>query len=435
MGDSNIRTDAFERCIVQGDGWCLYRALLVAKYIQEHPGTGCNSEEVKKYKTGNDNIVLGEITKLRDYIQKQIDDKTQPGIDISDNISLMISQSSSNKDANYYDRFKVIDVRSYLKAMLLQKPEKFFGDVQIIGYAFAHMNQINVNVYESVSQNPDKLRKSYPFRGQKFFQGKPTLHIYHEGRIHFEALIPKELSELQPPIQEPVGAIQQMQQASQLQGPPPPFPGDRPPSTFETVTLGPKSYNLPVEASDDEYRNQVFARLKAVPTEYEQLIAKLTSDEQAVLRDTGFIKQQFLIDHAEYMADFFKALPNCNTETSVMLHKQCDKSYFLIFALLHSAAQEAGEQMAEEKFVGDEELMRKGAAVSFFQKRLEPGEEPDTVRKLALQLIRLKNPNKTGTTSLLTSYANMKKATRSIVPTQPLVNTEAIVQELFTLRI
>jgi hypothetical protein len=191
--------------------------------------------------------------------------------------------------------------------------------------------------------------------------------------------------------------------------------------------LGPNTYNLPVGASDDEYRSQVFARLKAVPTEYDYLIVLLTEDEQAILRDTGFIKRQFLIDHAQYMADFFKALPNCTTETSVMLNKQCDTSYFLIFALLHSAAQEASEQMLQGKFVRDDELLRKDAALSFFQKRLEPGKEPDGIRKLVLKLIKLKNPNKPGIGVLLTSYVNRKNASQ--------LNPEAIVNEIFTLRI
>jgi hypothetical protein len=233
-----------------------------------------------------------------------------------------------------------------------------------------------------------------------------------------------------PPPPPPGPAAAAAAKQPQPPGPVPPFPGARPPSTFETIHLGTNSYVIPVGASDDQYRTQVFARLKVVPAEYDKLIALLTEDERAILRDMGFLKQSFLIDYAQYMADFFKALPQCTTETSVMLHRQCDTSYFLIFALLHSAAQEASTQMEQGKFVGDDELLRKGAALSLFKKRLEPGKEPDGIRKLVLKLIKLKNPNKPGVTTLLTSLANAKKkaANNGLDP-------EAIVNELFTLRI
>jgi hypothetical protein len=347
-------------------------------------------------------------------------------------------------DISYYSGFGVKDADTYINAMTeIKDGEKFFGDAQIVANAFARMNNINVNVYEPAEwtlpgeqpgsvitiKEPENYRKSYP--DTVLFPNKPFLHIYHGGRIHYQAMIPN--TESSPLLQLPQAAAAaeaqpQPQPQPQPQAQPPPFPGDRPPSTFETISLGPNPYNLPVGASDDKYRTQVFARLKAVPVEYDQLIVLLTEDERAILQDMGFLKQQFLIDFAQYMADFFQTLPHCTTETSVMLHRQCDTSYFLIFALLHSAAQEANEQMTQGEFVGDDELLRKRATANFFQKRLQPGKELDGVRKFVLKLTKLKNPNKPSVGSLLSSYVNMKKNTSQ-------VNSEAIVNELFTLRI
>jgi hypothetical protein len=195
------------------------------------------------------------------------------------------------------------------------------------------------------------------------------------------------------------------------------MPTKRPPSTFTTVQLGAKTYNLPTGKEDNEFRRDLFATLAAsqTPSEtYKAVLSHLTEDERAILQDTGFIKESFLIKYADRMASFFEALPDCNTDTSVMLNQKCFTSYFLIFALLHSAAQEMGDAFAIGKPIPDLELMKQEAVLSAVQ----PGDS--MLRKFVLNLIRIRTPGHD-----LQSLVLRKKETKNA--------KDSAIEEIFTL--
>ena len=166
-----------------------------------------------------------------------------------------------------------------------------------------------------------------------------------------------------------------------------PVPSVRPPSEFTTIQLGPRTYNLPTGKGDIEFRKELFAALAANRTteNYKAVLGHLYADEIAILQDTGFIKESFLVKYADDIPTFFEALPECTTDTAVMLNKQCSKSYFLIYALLHSAAQEAVGSDAGTP-MSDVELLQQQALLS----SVKPGDSE--LRKFILNLLRIRTP-------------------------------------------
>ncbi len=166
-----------------------------------------------------------------------------------------------------------------------------------------------------------------------------------------------------------------------------PMPSVRPPSEFTTIQLGPRTYNLPTGKGDIEFRKELFAALAANRTteNYKAALGHLYADEIAILQDTGFIKESFLVKYADDIPTFFEALPECTTDTAVMLNKQCSKSYFLIYALLHSAAQEVVGSNAGTP-MSDVELLQQQALLS----SVKPGDSE--LRKFILNLLRIRTP-------------------------------------------
>lgn len=162
------------------------------------------------------------------------------------------------------------------------------------------------------------------------------------------------------------------------------------PSEFTTVTLGSKSYSLPIDTLYGTYRTDLFTAYAPAETTltHEQVLNGLHPDERVILRDTGFDEPSFLKRYAIDMPKFFEALPKCTTDTSVMLHRECDASYFLIFALLHQKAQEAAKPTG--KPLTDLELLQKQAVLSSI--RTKPKDQ--AIRNLVGKLIRIHTPGR-----------------------------------------
>jgi hypothetical protein len=204
-------------CNVEGDGWCLYRSLLLAKYLLDTDSDDCGTDAAKKIINENDDIIRIEIERIVQYIRTEIVNGTQIGTYFIETIPLLISNVNKQEDvdANYYKDWNVTDVSGYLNAMSIIKEngEKFFGDVQIAGLAFALINKVSLDVYEDayiikdavdasgnkksikVRTDGENYRKSITSADLFKTLGEPvpknTLHIYHSGRIHFKVLVTK----------------------------------------------------------------------------------------------------------------------------------------------------------------------------------------------------------------------------------------------------
>ncbi len=204
-------------CNVEGDGWCLYRALLLAKYLLKTDSDDCETDAAKKFRSGNDEEIATEIKKIVQFIKTEIANNTVIGRHFSEAITVLVSNPETDEDidADYYKQWKVVDVATYLDAMaaVQENDSKFFGDVQIAGMAFAIMNSVSLNIYEDayiikdvidasgnktvvkVRKDGSNYRKSMAsadlFKMLGLPVAKDTLHIYHSGRIHFKVLVTK----------------------------------------------------------------------------------------------------------------------------------------------------------------------------------------------------------------------------------------------------
>lgn len=67
---------------------------------------------------------------------------------------------------------------------------------------------------------------------------------------------------------------------------------------------------------------------------------RLKPEERQVLTQFG-MDDRFVLQNAEYIADFLNSLPNCTTDTSIMLNRQCESAYFLMMALMYRRHLEA----------------------------------------------------------------------------------------------
>ena len=204
-------------CNVEGDGWCLYRALLLAKYLLDADSDDCETDTAKKIKNGNDDTIRSEIERIAQYIRTEIMNNTAIGNHFTHAINSVITSSlaANDIDADYYKHWNLKDVTDYLNAMSIvnDKNEKFYGDAQIGGLAFSLMNSVALNVYEDSykikesvdlsgkrtivrgSLNPEYYRKSMVsadlFTKLGLTVPKNTMHIYHSDHIHFKVMVTK----------------------------------------------------------------------------------------------------------------------------------------------------------------------------------------------------------------------------------------------------
>lgn len=129
----------FEYCNVLGDGWCLYRALFLGKYLLDNPDITCNDINTNIYKTEDSGELMEGIQKIKTHIQ----DNSSNYIDT---IMFTISTGDNYKDTRTYDE--------YLNKMD-NSQNKFWGDFQIGGFVFGDMNNILINVYIENDKNTD----------------------------------------------------------------------------------------------------------------------------------------------------------------------------------------------------------------------------------------------------------------------------------------
>jgi hypothetical protein len=66
-------------CNVEGDGWCLYRSLLLANHLMRVDSDDCESDAAKKFKNGNDDTIRTEIERIVQYIRTEIANGTLTG--------------------------------------------------------------------------------------------------------------------------------------------------------------------------------------------------------------------------------------------------------------------------------------------------------------------------------------------------------------------
>jgi len=106
------------------------------------------------------------------------------------------------------------------------------------------------------------------------------------------------------------------------------------------VTLANQSYTIGTTPVDSERRRLYFKD----PNSYPKL---LNAEEQRVLNELG-IDDRMKKLLAEYLADFFDALPNCQSDAAVALDASCEVPYYVLWATKFAERQQAVELLKEQ---------------------------------------------------------------------------------------
>ena len=106
------------------------------------------------------------------------------------------------------------------------------------------------------------------------------------------------------------------------------------------VTLANQSYTIGTTPVDSERRRLYFKD----PNAYPKL---LNAEEQRVLNELGIDdKMKTLL--AEYLADFFDALPKCQSDAAVALDAACEIPYYVLWATKFAERQQSVERLEEQ---------------------------------------------------------------------------------------
>ncbi|NBQ47841.1 MAG: hypothetical protein EBU33_05225 [Sphingobacteriia bacterium] len=106
------------------------------------------------------------------------------------------------------------------------------------------------------------------------------------------------------------------------------------------VTLANQSYTIGITPVDSERRRLYFKD----PNAYPKL---LNAEEQRVLNELGIDdKMKKLL--AEYLADFFDALPKCQSDAAVTLDAACEIPYYVLWATKFAEREQAVERLEEQ---------------------------------------------------------------------------------------
>jgi hypothetical protein len=100
---------------------------------------------------------------------------------------------------------------------------------------------------------------------------------------------------------------------------------------YTSITIAGTSILLPTSYEDESRRTAIFAA--NIP-----IFDQLKPAEKQVLEMFG-MDDAFLIQHSQHMSEFFKSLPSCTTDTSLMLNQRCEKAYYLMWSLMYRQKQ------------------------------------------------------------------------------------------------
>jgi len=149
-----------------------------------------------------------------------------------------------------------------------------------------------------------------------------------------------------PPAQAPPAQPAQAPpaQAPPAQGPPVQVPpAQEPPSGDKylvTVTLGNQSFNYSMSSEASVRREEYFANPNGP--------AKLVQNELEVLRALGIdTKALQVAPLRQYLARFFDKLPDCQSDTSLVLAKDCEVVHFVLWYTMFANRQNVEERLRE----------------------------------------------------------------------------------------
>jgi hypothetical protein len=148
------------------------------------------------------------------------------------------------------------------------------------------------------------------------------------------------------------------------------------------IQLYGKSFNIGFSKSDDERRESYF----------KNSIGTLTPQEKSILLSLG-IDERMEESLKPYLAKFFSSLQQCSSDISLVLNKDCETAYFVIWSTLFANGAEItrrfmGQRNDNEK-MHDLDIAKSGALINGLKSKRKniaftpiSEDEDDTIHKL-----------------------------------------------------
>jgi len=105
-----------------------------------------------------------------------------------------------------------------------------------------------------------------------------------------------------------------------------------------TVKLANKTFTIGTTLADKARRSDYVRDLSLT----------LSKEEQAVLKAVG-VGEDMEARLRPYMPDFFDALPDCQTDTSLYLHKKCEVPYYVLWSSMFADRLSTEKRIASGK--------------------------------------------------------------------------------------
>ena len=116
------------------------------------------------------------------------------------------------------------------------------------------------------------------------------------------------------------------------------------PTESVTIMLGNKSFILNTSSADSVRREEYFENPKGP--------AKLDQYEKEILKALGVDENFAQVDALRpYMARFFEQLPLCQSDTSLVLSKDCEVVHFVLWYIMFANRQNVEERLSENKAI------------------------------------------------------------------------------------
>ncbi len=110
-------------------------------------------------------------------------------------------------------------------------------------------------------------------------------------------------------------------------------------SETAVIHLGNKSFRLFVSETDKQ-RRILYSK--------EQPGGDLTGDEREILNSLGV---DAVLENAlrPYLAEFFNTLQHCNTDSKLILNKECEAAHYVVWSTLFNMKKDTKKRMDENK--------------------------------------------------------------------------------------
>lgn len=164
----------------------------------------------------------------------------------------------------------------------------------------------------------------------------------------------------------------------------------------DVVIIANKSYNIKQSISDSSRRRRYFSTLGT------EGMYTLTEDEQRLLTDLG-INDTMMMNLKLYMPTFFDNLHMCKSDTNLILRKECNVPYYVLWSIMFANKQITDERIRKNKLAHKTHRNINVATHTALLSQMRPSDIHDPYSKL-FQLI-LTSPTPTPTSASIVSSA------------------------------